>query len=440
MSRDGVFIPALARLHPRFGTPHRAILLQAGWAVVLVLTGTYGGLVDSVVFADWIFFALTVAGVIRLRRRIPLERREPGCYRSPAYPLFPMLFLAASALVLAGVVRLEPAAVRHRRGPARRRPAGLPRLLGPGAGGGARRMTTARSPYMEWAKGRPKARIDLAGSNLRGVPDRGPARSGRSPRPLRREPGRLPAPRRRDRGSPRRLRGSGRDRNGLLGRELPRLRRAARARRRGARRVPDLRPAAGRGPVARRRGPHSFRAASKTPGDLDPAVIASSLTPRTRLVMISNPAQSLGNVASRPIGWPLWPRSPPDGTSPSSSMRSTATRCSRAGRRPRPRSPRPSFRRAASPRRTGSRRCAAAGRLRRRRSRGESEGSATSWTSGRRFLPTVSPSPPSGTSTRCAQRAAADRRAEPRARLVAGSRAATISRPRRRGRPSPFRV
>ncbi len=108
MSRDGAFIPALARLHPRFGTPHRAILLQAGWAVVLVLTGTYGGLVDSVVFADWIFFALTVAGVIRLRRRIPLERREPGAYRSPAYPFFPILFLAASALVLAGVVHSNP--------------------------------------------------------------------------------------------------------------------------------------------------------------------------------------------------------------------------------------------------------------------------------------------------------------------------------------------
>lgn len=50
MSRDGVFFPGLSRLHPRFGTPHRAILLQAAWAIVLVLTGTYGGLVDSVVF------------------------------------------------------------------------------------------------------------------------------------------------------------------------------------------------------------------------------------------------------------------------------------------------------------------------------------------------------------------------------------------------------
>jgi len=108
MARDGAFFPSLSRLHPRFGTPHRAILLQAAWGIVLLLTGTYGGLVDSVVFADWIFFGLTVAAVIRFRRRIPIERREPGSFRSPLYPVFPILFLAATVLVLAGVVRSNP--------------------------------------------------------------------------------------------------------------------------------------------------------------------------------------------------------------------------------------------------------------------------------------------------------------------------------------------
>jgi APA family basic amino acid/polyamine antiporter len=108
MSRDGVFFPALSRLHPRFGTPHRAILLQAAWAIVLMLTGTYGGLVDSVVFADWIFFALTVAAVLLLRRRIPVASRKPGTFVSPGYPFLPLLFLAAALLVLAGVVRSNP--------------------------------------------------------------------------------------------------------------------------------------------------------------------------------------------------------------------------------------------------------------------------------------------------------------------------------------------
>ncbi len=108
MARDGVFPPALSALHPRFGTPHRAILAQAGWGIVLLLTGTFGDLVDSVVFADWIFFALTIAAVFPFRRRFPPSTRGPEAFLSPGYPLLPLLFLAASALVLAGVVRTNP--------------------------------------------------------------------------------------------------------------------------------------------------------------------------------------------------------------------------------------------------------------------------------------------------------------------------------------------
>ena len=108
MARDGVFFRALGRLHPRFGTPHRAILLQAVWSAILLMTGTYGGLVDSVVFADWIFFALAVAAVIALRRRIPPEARAPGAFLTPGYPLVPILFIAAAVLVLAGVIRSNP--------------------------------------------------------------------------------------------------------------------------------------------------------------------------------------------------------------------------------------------------------------------------------------------------------------------------------------------
>jgi APA family basic amino acid/polyamine antiporter len=108
MARDGVFFQSLSRLHPRFGTPHLAIGLQAVLAIVLLLTGTYGGLVDSVVFADWIFFALTVAALMLFRRRYPAAERAPGAFLTPGYPFLPILFLAASALVLAGVVRSNP--------------------------------------------------------------------------------------------------------------------------------------------------------------------------------------------------------------------------------------------------------------------------------------------------------------------------------------------
>ena len=108
MGKDGVFFPGLARLHPSFGTPILAILLQAGWGILLALTGTYGELVDSVVFGDWIFFGLTVAAIFVFRRRIPLASREPSAFRTPGYPLLPALFVAAAAVVVVSAIRTNP--------------------------------------------------------------------------------------------------------------------------------------------------------------------------------------------------------------------------------------------------------------------------------------------------------------------------------------------
>ena len=108
MAADGVFFASLARLHPRFGTPHLAIGLQALWGILLLLTGTYGGLVDSVVFGDWIFFGLTVAAVIRFRRTHPVSTRGGGAFLTPGYPVVPILFVAAAAYVVAGAVASNP--------------------------------------------------------------------------------------------------------------------------------------------------------------------------------------------------------------------------------------------------------------------------------------------------------------------------------------------
>jgi APA family basic amino acid/polyamine antiporter len=108
MARDGLFPGSLARLHPRFQTPALAIILQGAWAIVLVLTGTFAQLVDSVVFADWIFFGLTVAGLFVFHGRHPVEGREPGAFVAPGYPVVPALFVAAAALVVASVVYANP--------------------------------------------------------------------------------------------------------------------------------------------------------------------------------------------------------------------------------------------------------------------------------------------------------------------------------------------
>src|SRR5262245_61004267 len=60
MAADGLFFPALARLHPSYRTPVVAIALQTTWSCILALSGSYGQLLNYVVFADWIFFGLIV--------------------------------------------------------------------------------------------------------------------------------------------------------------------------------------------------------------------------------------------------------------------------------------------------------------------------------------------------------------------------------------------
>ncbi len=69
MARDGLLFAWAAAIHPRFHTPHRAIVLQGAWAIVLVSTGTYRALFTRVVYTEWIFFALMAVGLMRLRAR-----------------------------------------------------------------------------------------------------------------------------------------------------------------------------------------------------------------------------------------------------------------------------------------------------------------------------------------------------------------------------------
>jgi APA family basic amino acid/polyamine antiporter len=104
MSKDGVFVPALARLHPRFQTPSAAIVMQSSWAILLTLTGEYGDLLDTVVFADWIFFGLTVASLFVLRPRLGAA----GGYRSPGYPWLPACFVLVAIVVVFSAIRDAP--------------------------------------------------------------------------------------------------------------------------------------------------------------------------------------------------------------------------------------------------------------------------------------------------------------------------------------------
>ncbi|MFL5608625.1 MAG: APC family permease, partial [Gemmatimonadaceae bacterium] len=110
MARDGLFFARFAELHPRFRTPVAAILAQGVWAIALLLSGSYGQLLDWVTFADWIFFGITAASLVVYRRR---ERAATTRYRAPLYPVSVLLFVAACLYVVAGaIVSNPPNAVR----------------------------------------------------------------------------------------------------------------------------------------------------------------------------------------------------------------------------------------------------------------------------------------------------------------------------------------
>ncbi len=110
MAADGIFFPQLATLHPRFRTPTPALVVQCVWAIILLGLGTYGALLDYVVFADWITFAATASTLFVYRAR---ERRgEPGAgvtpFRTFGYPVAPLLFIAAGIYVVVGSVSSNP--------------------------------------------------------------------------------------------------------------------------------------------------------------------------------------------------------------------------------------------------------------------------------------------------------------------------------------------
>ena len=110
MAADRVFVPALSTLHPRYATPSVAIAVQSAWACVLALSGSYDALTNYVVFADWIFFGLTVLTVLMFRRSLPLSQRPAGAYRAPGYPVVQIAFVLIAAAVVASVVIAAPGA------------------------------------------------------------------------------------------------------------------------------------------------------------------------------------------------------------------------------------------------------------------------------------------------------------------------------------------
>jgi APA family basic amino acid/polyamine antiporter len=104
MAQDGLLFRWLGGVHPRFGTPARAIVLQGVVASALAFTNTYGALFRRVIYTEWIFFAAMAVGLMLLRRRADYR----PAYRIPAHPVVPVAFIAASAAIVVMQIRAVP--------------------------------------------------------------------------------------------------------------------------------------------------------------------------------------------------------------------------------------------------------------------------------------------------------------------------------------------
>ena len=98
VARDGYFFRSLATVHPRFHTPSTSIVVQAVLAILLLLVGgNFRQLFSLAIFAEWLFYMITGSTIFVFRRREPQAARP---YRVWGYPVVPILFVIASAVLL----------------------------------------------------------------------------------------------------------------------------------------------------------------------------------------------------------------------------------------------------------------------------------------------------------------------------------------------------
>jgi amino acid transporter len=105
MAEDGLFFKRLGEVHPKFGTPYAAIVLAAALGVAFVSVRQFAELADQFIIGIWPFYAMAVAAVFVLRRRLP---NAPRPYRTWGYPFVPALFLLAALFILGNYMISEP--------------------------------------------------------------------------------------------------------------------------------------------------------------------------------------------------------------------------------------------------------------------------------------------------------------------------------------------
>ncbi|MEO6982972.1 MAG: amino acid permease [Edaphobacter sp.] len=105
MSRDGLFFKSVGRLSERSKTPVNSLWVQWAWTCLLCLSGSYGQLLDYVIFAVLIFYVLTIAGLFVLRRTQPDAVRP---YRAFGYPVLPAMYIVLAVWICTVLLRYKP--------------------------------------------------------------------------------------------------------------------------------------------------------------------------------------------------------------------------------------------------------------------------------------------------------------------------------------------
>lgn len=105
MARDGLFFARVGMLNQKSRVPVWAIVIQAVWASVLALSGTFDQLTDFAVFGLWLFFGLTTVSVFVLRRKLP-EAARP--YRTIGYPVLPFVFILVAGWLIFNTLQTHP--------------------------------------------------------------------------------------------------------------------------------------------------------------------------------------------------------------------------------------------------------------------------------------------------------------------------------------------
>jgi APA family basic amino acid/polyamine antiporter len=105
MAKDGLFFRNVAKLHPVYKTPVISLMVQMVWTCVLCISGSYGQLLDYIIFAVLVFYVLTIVGLFVLRRTRPDALRP---YRAIGYPVLPAIYIVMALFIDVVLLRYKP--------------------------------------------------------------------------------------------------------------------------------------------------------------------------------------------------------------------------------------------------------------------------------------------------------------------------------------------